>query len=262
MYIDIGVNVSNEQMQPEQDWVASARAASVIGMLCLSTDEASVLNNVEFVRKYQGVFEYLKTTYGLHPHQASHLDRFVAAQLKIAPECALIGEVGLDYERMISGKEDQRRTLEYFLQLARQEHLGVVLHERGAHEDLCALWDCGGWESHKEALSVVHCFWSGPKQAKAYLERGLMLGISGLVYDERRNSALIEALQYIPLESMVIETDSPYLKPRILKQRSRINVPSNVRWMVQAIAKVKGIEEDVVCQAVRQNAQRLMRLKD
>ena len=100
---------------------------------------------------------------------------------------------------------------------------------------------------------VVHCFTGTKETAYRYLQLGCMIGITGWVCDHRRNRDVVEALKMIPLERLMIETDAPYLTPLNVKGLSRRNVPSNIRYVADQIAKLKGVEPEEVRRRTLEN---------
>jgi TatD DNase family protein len=86
---------------------------------------------------------------------------------------------------------------------------------------------------------VVHCFTGNKHEVRAYLDLDMYIGITGWICDERRNGDLLEAMHYIPVEKMMIETDSPYLKPRTVKSKSIRNEPAYLIYILKKVAEIK-----------------------
>ncbi|HEY4476033.1 MAG TPA: TatD family hydrolase [Candidatus Paceibacterota bacterium] len=170
-----------------------------------------------------------------------------------------IGEAGLDYyyepkskERRRALREKQVRVLQEQMILAKECNLPVILHCRKAHEDLIALI-----ENQKEPIrGVVHCYTGNAIQAKRFLEMGLYVGFNGLIF--KHVPALPspeEVIASIPLERIVLETDSPYLAPPQAKEER--NEPINVHYVAEEIARIKKISLEEVARATTQNAKTL-----
>ncbi len=238
--IDIGANLSNSQFEHDiDDVIANSEKHNISAIYLTSTDSLTFLNNLELCEKYQEHNLKLYTTWGLHPHTAKDLKSFIVNTEHLNKSCHVkaIGEFGLDFFRMISSESEQIYCFEFFLDYSNRLKLPLFLHERHAHEQFISIYK--KFNIHSNA--VVHCFTGNKFEAKEYLDLNLFLGITGWVCDERRNSDLLEAIKYMPLEKILIETDSPYLKPRNIKQRNMRNEPKNLIYVLEAIAHIKNI---------------------
>ncbi|MDI3298453.1 MAG: TatD family hydrolase [Bacillota bacterium] len=182
---------------------------------------------------------------GIHPHEAARAPRDFAEQLRqLARQGAVaVGEIGLDYHYDFSPRPVQREVLRRQLELAQALQLPVVLHEREAAGDLLEILDRVGLPARG---GVVHSFSGGPAEAEAYLQRGLHLGISGMV-TFRGMDDLREAVRRAPAERLLFESDSPYLAPHPL--RGRRNEPANVAWTVAAVAELRGESPEALLKA-------------
>jgi TatD DNase family protein len=141
----------------------------------------------------------LFATAGVHPHHAGELDSAQLpslAALAVRPEAVAVGECGLDFFRDFSPRELQEAAFRLQLGLAVQTGLPVFLHQRDAHERFLAILDeCGS----KMPRGVAHCFTGGPQELADCLDRGLYIGVTGWICDERRGDALRDAARYLPL---------------------------------------------------------------
>ena len=163
-----------------------------------------------------------------------------------------VGECGLDYDRMFSTRENQIRCFEHHLKIAEELGKPLFLHEREAAEDFIARF-----KKHGDLCrhSVVHCFTGSKETLMKYLDMGFYIGITGWICDERRGDALREAVKYIPLERLMIETDAPYLTPRNIKGLDRTNVPQNIKYVAAELARNMGVEEEELIMAVKENTE-------
>ncbi|MCH8221742.1 MAG: TatD family hydrolase, partial [Proteobacteria bacterium] len=163
------------------------------------------------------------------------------------------GECGLDYFRNFSPKEDQRRVFSMQLELAAEHRMPVFLHQRDAHEDFIAIL-----KEHLPGITraVAHCFTGDGDELDACLELDLYIGITGWICDERRGGHLKDLVANIPLDRLMVETDSPYLLPRDLdpKPGSRRNEPMHLPHIVQSIAGARGIEALELAAATARNS--------
>jgi len=210
--IDIGVNLTKGRFDADRDAVLNrAREAGVRQMIVTGTDLAASGAAAELASSHPGV---LFSTAGVHPHHARDWSEETAVALRALAARAgvvAIGECGLDFDRNYSTPKDQERAFEAQLGIAAETGLPLFLHEREAHGRMLEILDGAG-----RPRGVLHCFTGGPEQAQAYLERGLHLGVTGWLCDERRGDALREAVKIIPGDRLLLETDAPFLYPRDL----------------------------------------------
>lgn len=173
---------------------------------------------------------------GCHPHEASALDAALKHRLeRWLGHCGVVavGEIGLDYYYENSPREDQHKAFAWQLALAREAGLPVVLHQRDAWVDFVAVLDgCPG------IRGVAHCFTEGPAAALEMVGRGFALGVGGMVTFPRAD-AIREAARAVPLASLLLETDSPYLAP--VPFRGQRNEPARVRVVAEFVAQLLGV---------------------
>ena len=208
-------------------------------------------------KAYQLTQEYpdsLYSTVGIHPHHASEYTsetEDLILELIERDKVVAIGETGLDYFRNFSPKEAQIFSFEQHVKLAIQTQMPLFLHQRDAHEDFHAII-----KEHRDDLSniVVHCFTDTKEALFAYLDLDCHIGITGWICDERRGLHLRELVQNIPLNRMMIETDSPYLVPRDIrpKPKSRRNEPKYLPHIAEVVA---GLIEKPLDEFVQETSQ-------
>ena len=160
-------------------------------------------------------------------------------ELAAQPEVVAIGECGLDFNRNFSTPEEQERAFVAQLRIAAELNMPVFMHCRDAHERFMTLLE--PWLD-KLPGAVLHCFTGTREEMQACVARGIYIGITGWVCDERRGLELRELLPLIPAEKLLIETDAPYLLPRDLtpKPSSRRNEPAHLPHILQRIAHWRG----------------------
>ena len=216
-YFDICVNIDSPQFQGDAaEVISDAQAIGVHHIALTGSSIESTKVAIRMAHQHKGCI----ATCGIHPHDAKNYSneaKNTLYELSEDTKVRAIGECGLDYNRMYSTKEDQIICFEGQLELAKRRSLPVFLHERDAHLDFLDII------RRHHGKGVVHCFTGGPSQAKAYLDCGLFIGVTGWVCDERRNQDLLEALKVIPLERLMIETDAPWLTPRTYRPRPKKN---------------------------------------
>jgi len=233
--------------------LARAAAAGVTRVVCVGTDAGSSREAVR-IAGLDGLAVDVRATVGLHPHEASTSTRGLAEVLDApgADRVVAIGECGLDYYYEHSPRDAQDAALRDQLRLAMDHDLGVVLHVRDAFDDLLGILG----EVGVPPRSVVHCFSAGPEEAQRCLEAGLAISVAGIV--TFKNAApLREALHEVPLDALLVETDSPFLAP--VPFRGRPNEPAHVAVVGEAVAQTLNLESSAVRAATSATASRLFR---
>lgn len=257
-WFDAGVNLFSSQFDADRQQVLqNARQAGVQTQLLIGSDLAETALNLAFCQQEAGCL----TTAGVHPHQAAAVDENWQAQLQQllqADKVVAVGECGLDFNRMFSPRERQIQVFETQLALAKKNQKAVYLHERDAFDAQINLL-----KNNHISDGIAHCFTGDSHQLKAYLELGLYIGITGWLCDERRGELLQQALQYLPLDRLVLETDAPYLLPRNLanKPKSRRNEPAFVSAIAEKIAELRGWSLSDIAAHSRRNTNLLFGLE-
>ena len=259
--IDIGANLADASFDSDRDAVIErAAAAGVAHMIVTGTgleeSEAALAlaeENPEAFRCTAGIHPHLATRWTDSPREArERLGRVLESGLAVAA-----GECGLDYFRNLSPPELQRVAFAGQLELAAEHGKPVFLHQRDAHDDFLAILNDS---KVRELRGVAHCFTGGPAEAESYLELGLYIGITGWVCDERRNHDLLTAIPLLPLDRVLLETDSPYLLPRhpdVKPRRKRRNEPQFLPYVARALARHMRVDPDELAEAARRNTREL-----
>lgn len=257
-WFDAGVNLFSSQFDADRSQlVLLAQQAGVCGQLLISSDLAETARNLEFARNWPGLY----CTAGVHPHQAAGVGSDWLQQLQQLlhqPGVVAVGECGLDFDRMFSPKQQQIEVFCAQLTLARQLHKAVYLHERAAFDTQLQLL-----QDHQISHGIAHCFTGDRQQMQQYLDAGLYIGITGWLCDERRGTELQDALRYLPLDRLILETDAPYLLPRTLtiKPKPRRNEPAFLVAIASAVAAIGGYTLADISWHSRQNCQLLFGLE-
>ena len=255
---DIGANLAGKQFAKDLgEVITRARQAGVEFVDVTGTDVESSRRAVELARAHPG---FLGATAGAHPHGARNLDEaglLALLEMLALPQVLMCGEMGLDYARDFSEPAAQRRAFEAQLDLAEECGKPLFLHCRDAFDDFVSIMDRKPqlWER-----AIVHCFTGGRDEARAYVERGAHVGVTGWIADKRRNGPLLDAMVSIPLARLLLETDAPYLMP-VNKPKSQTrdrNEPANLGWVARAVAAAMGLPEQDVARAALANADRLI----
>ncbi len=201
-------------------------------------------------------------TVGVHPHDARNLQpAWMTRMQELAahPKVVGIGETGLDYHYMHSPKDAQLSAFRAFLHLGRRLNLPVVIHTRTADEDTIEILDEMLDQGGGPLCGVVHCFSGDYPLAAKILDTGLHLSFTGIVTFPKAGE-LREVVKKVPLERILLETDSPYLSP--VPFRGRRNEPSRVVHVAEAVAGILGTSKEEVGRATSRNTARLFGLHE
>jgi TatD DNase family protein len=254
---DIGLNLTHDSFDVDREALLQRAAeAGVTHMIVTGSSIANTRAAIALVNRHP---DRLRATAGVHPHHASELTtahRDELKQLLVQPEIVASGECGLDYFRDFSPRADQQRAFLLQLELACEVGKPLFLHQRDAHDDFLSILREYWPRLHG---GVAHCFTAGLGEARAYLDLGLYIGITGWLCDERRGAHLKEVVRYIPSDRLLVETDAPYLLPRDLKPKpaSRRNEPMFLPHIVAAIAACRNESPAAVAQATTSNVRAL-----
>jgi len=200
--------------------------------------------------KYENIF----ASAGIHPHDSENAPPDYLDQIKKfmkSSEMVAIGEMGLDYYRNISHPDIQRSVFREQMQLAQELKKPVVLHNRDADLDVIKVLS-----DFPDVIGVAHCFSSTISTAKTLLDMGYYISFSGnLTF---KNSNLPEVAKYLPLDRILVETDSPYLSP--VPYRGKGNEPGRTRYVAEKLAEILQVPLELVARKTTENANRLFYL--
>lgn len=227
------------------DVVEAANAAGVSHLICVGVDVETSMRSVELAESLEGVF----ATAGMHPHDASEFDGSASARIEELihdPRVIGVGECGLDYFRMMSPIEDQIRTLRTHIAWSNETGKPMVVHVRDAWPDVLRVLDEGSAEH-----VVIHCFSGDASIARECAERGYRMSFAGNV-TYPKNEHLRQAAASLPLDRLLVETDSPFLSPQ--KRRGSDNEPANVMLTIAELARVRGDDVEKLIVATSENA--------
>jgi TatD DNase family protein len=253
MLIDTHAHLDLPEFKSDQEQVIErAREAGVEHIITIGIGEKECRRAIEIARKHS----FISAAIGIHPHNASKLDLDVLDFLEkqaADPNVVALGEMGLDFFRNRSPREDQKRAFRAQLDLAESLKLPVVIHDRDAHDETMQIL-----REEKPAYGgVLHCFSGDASMARDCINLGFLISIPGTV--TFKNAAQIHAVaKKIPLEHLLLETDCPFLTP--VPYRGKRNEPAYVRFVAEKVAELKQQSlEDVIAQTGA-NACRLFNL--
>lgn len=254
-YFETHCHLNHKQFAGDYDAaLARARGVGVSELLLIGCDLASSRWAVELARPEEGVY----AAAGIHPHDAAEWTAGAEPEIRellAKPGILALGEIGLDFYRNLSPREEQYGAFRAQLELALELDLPVVVHTR---ESVTPSLDVIEPYARRGLCGIMHC-WSGTvEEARRARDLGLLLGVGGVV-TYNKPGALPEVVAESPLESLVLETDSPYLPP--VPHRGKRNEPSHLPLIAEKVAAIKGIDTESAAAAARENALRLFRLK-
>lgn len=227
------------------------RDHGVTHALCISVSLPGVPQVLRLAERYDNFY----ATVGVHP---DHKDGKVVHESELAelaqhPKVLAIGETGLDYYRAGGDLEWQRERFRAHIRAARSCGKPLVIHTREAAEDTLRIMR---EEGAADAGGVLHCFTESLEMAEAAIEMGFYISFSGIV-TFKNAQPLKEVARRVPLERLLVETDSPYLAP--VPFRGKTNQPAWVRYVAEEVARLRGIELGKLAAATSQNFFRLFK---
>jgi len=253
--VDTHAHLAMLDQSPIEDILAHAKAQGVEKMISVSTDEGSWESNRNLALAYPHIYY----TLGLHPHDALRFaecagvlnDYFAEG---VPPKCVGIGEMGLDFHYDFCPKEIQIDVLESQFLLAQKVDLPVILHCRDAFVEL---YDSIRRVGLSARGGVMHCFTGNTEQALEAIDLGLKISFSGIL-TFKNAEGLRKTAAELPEESLLIETDCPYLAP--IPFRGKPNEPAFLPMTAQTLAAARGVSAEAMASLTAKNAIEFFRL--
>jgi TatD DNase family protein len=250
MFIDSHCHLDFPELAQNLDGVLSAmRDNKVSHGLCICVNLRDFPNVLAIVQAHDNLY----ATVGIHPDYENEAEPTVEqlAHLASQPKVVGIGETGLDYYRLTGDLEWQRQRFRIHIRAAILANKPLVIHTRAAADDTLNIMK---EEGASKAGGVMHCFTESWEIAQRAMELGFYISFSGIVTFKNALD-LKELAQKVPLDRMLIETDSPYLAP--VPYRGKTNQPAYVKHVAEEIAYLRGISVDEVGEATSKNFFRL-----
>ena len=213
------------------------------------------LDNFENILSIAKKFDNVYASVGVHPSEVETITSY-AELLRLSSDDKVIGlgETGLDYFYNKDAQHHllQRKSFEQHILASQENGLPVIIHTRDAEEDTTKI--IAEHKKHKEFPGLIHCFTSSKEFAAKMLDLGLYISISGIVTFKNAES-LRNAIKYVPLDRLLVETDSPYLAP--VPKRGKTNEPSCTKYVVEFLADLKEVGSEELAKQTTDNFFRL-----
>lgn len=250
MFIDSHCHINFPELSDKLDEVfATMQANQVESALCVSVELPKLPEILKLAEQHDNIY----ASVGVHPDYELDDEPTQAELVRLAqhPRVVAIGETGLDYFRLTGDLEWQRNRFRTHIRAARETNKPLIIHTRNASADTIRIMKEEGAD---QVGGVMHCFTESLEVALAAIELNFYISFSGIV-TFKKALELKEVAQKIPLERMLIETDSPYLAP--VPFRGKLNQPGYVKHVAEEIAKLRGISVEEVGEMTSANFKKL-----
>lgn len=231
------------------DWMQQTRSAGVDAMLCVAVDMESAKTCLKIAEKYDSVY----ASVGSHPSEKEEDDLTVDEIVAFAQHTKIvaIGETGLDYHYNSEKLSVMRDRFRDHIRAAHIAKKPLIIHTREAREDTIMIMK---EEKANDVSGVMHCFTENKAMAKASLDLNFYISFSGIV-TFKNAVELMEVAKYVPLDRILIETDSPYLAP--VPFRGKTNEPKYVKYVAEKIAELKNCSVELIAEKTSDNFRKL-----
>jgi len=250
MYIDSHCHINFPELNEKIDQVLdNMKNHNISHALCVSVTLDKIDEILSLANKYSNIY----ASVGVHPDYEDIEEPDISKLYHYSKEKKIvaIGETGLDYFRLKGDLSWQRERFRTHIRAAIKSSLPLIIHTRNAQEDTIKIMR---EESAHSATGVMHCFTESYEMAKQAVDLGFYISFSGIITFKNAES-LRETVKKLPIENILIETDSPYLAP--VPNRGKLNEPANVRYVAEKIAELKGMSIEEVAEITTNNFFRL-----
>ena len=241
MFTDTHCHLTDDYCSGENldDVIARARDNGVMRLICATSDANDILPAIKIAETYDNIF----VTAGIHPeYSGTDATTYLTPAVLNHPRVVGVGEIGLDYHERVDNRDAQIKLFESQLEIARKYNLPVAIHTRDADDDTAAILT--------DVRGVMHCFTSGWELAKTMLDRGFYFSASGIL-TFKNASEIRETFAKIPINRIVIETDSPFCAP--VPYRGKTCEPFMVVETARVLAGIKNLQITELATILEQN---------
>ena len=234
-----------------------AQSAGVNRMMTIGINKRTSEIAVSLAQSHDRIY----ASVGVHPHDVENCNEAILEELvELAKnkEVRAWGEIGLDFNRMYSPRDDQEKWFRRQLEIAGRLDLPMIFHERDSNGRFLEMLknNCSATIN-----GVVHCFSGTFEELRRYLELGLHIGITGILTMKSRGAQLREMVSTIPANRLLVETDAPYLTPSPERNRHKRNEPAFVKSVLLKLADVRGIDPEELSEVVWENTCKLYNIE-
>jgi len=251
MIIDTHAHYDDKAFDEDRDTLLAGMAeAGISRIVNIGSSLDACRRTLELMDKYNFIYGAI----GVHPCDSAELTEESLAWIREVSsheKCVAIGEIGLDYYWDEPDRDIQKKWFIRQMDIAREVKLPIVIHSRDAAKETIDIMTA---QRAQEIGGVVHCYSYSKELAKTFLDMGFYFGIGGVVTFSN-GKKLKEALEYIPMDRIVTETDSPYLAP--VPFRGKRNDSTKLPYVIEQIATIKGMSQEDVMQICKENAYKL-----
>ena len=252
MLVDSHCHLENNQ--EIENIIARAKSSGVNLILDAGSNLDNLNNHLDICNRFEGVY----TAAGVHPHQALEFDNLMIDEIVKAADndkVIAIGEAGLDYFYDFAPKEAQIKLFEKNIKASQETGKPLIIHNRESDDDMISILQKAYKE--KEFKAIIHCYSSSWLLAEKALEMGFYISASGMITFPR-SEEIRNNFAKIPLDKILVETDSPYLAP--VPKRGQVNEPANVVLTAMKVAEIKDVSFEEICKVTTDNFKRLFGL--
>tara|TARA_B100000029_G_C17590632_1_gene962380 strand:+ start:968 stop:1741 length:774 start_codon:yes stop_codon:yes gene_type:complete len=224
-------------------------------LLTICTTKESYKKIKLIISKYKNIYG----TFGIHPHETDkHKDVTLDSIIKYKNESQKvigIGETGLDYYYNHSDKEIQKKSFSEHIKAAIKLKIPLIVHSRSAENDTFDILK--NYMKESDLKVIIHCFTGSKDFSKKLIDIGCYISISGIITFKNSNE-LANTVSTIPLDKLLVETDSPYLSPS--PNRGKDNEPSNITYTVEKLSLIKNIDKNIIARTTTNNFKNLFKI--
>ena len=253
---DSHTHLNDDHLYPQAgEYFKHANKLGVVKLCNVGSNEKLNWLSLDLAHKYHNMYSII----GWHPEDSIYYndaqEKVLIKQLEEEPVVA-VGEIGLDYYQTTSPRHIQKKVFRRQIQIAKDFHLPISVHNQDAFEDTYTILK---EEGVSDIRGVMHSFNGDPEWLKKFLDLGMYVSYSG-VASFKKTREVHASVRQTPLDSMLVETDAPYLAPEPL--RGTQNEPANTLYTVEAVARFRDTNPDEIAQHTYNNALKLFGIED
>lgn len=253
-YIDSHAHLDDERFDLDREEIINSLNENGIEAVL---NPGADLNTSKAAVRLADKYPFIYAAVGCHPHDSRLMNNDtmnIFGEMAKNKKVIAIGEIGLDYYYDNSDRETQRLWFREQIRLAKELDLPYIVHDRDAHEDVFKIMK---EEHYSGTRGILHCYSSSVEMAREFVKLGFYISLGGPVTFKKAKTPKLVAKE-IPLDKLLIETDSPYLTPE--PYRGKRNEPKYVKYVAEEIARIKEVSIDVIAEKTNNNFKKLFNL--